>query len=117
MPVTCEPSKRRANSFNKTLVDKRQGEERQAELADNSLSKNELRDRERARRRVAAELQQAEDERNSKLESSSIGIKGKVVGGGCGCGRAFGWGWSNGCSFRTRLSLGRLNVRTSPSAA
>lgn len=68
---------RRANSFNKTLVDKRQAEERQAELQDGSLSKTELRDREQARQRVAAELKQAEDDRNMKLEQSSIGNVGK----------------------------------------
>lgn len=42
---------RKTNSFNRALVEKRQEEERKAELQDRSLSKNELRERERARRK------------------------------------------------------------------
>lgn len=44
---------RKTNQFNKTLVEKRQTEERQAELQDGSFTQSEIRDRERARRRVA----------------------------------------------------------------
>ena len=68
---------RKTNAFNKTLVEKRQAEERQAELADSSLSSTELRDRERARQRIAEDLREAERERNQRLEATSIGLKGK----------------------------------------
>lgn len=68
---------RKTNAFNKTLVDKRQAEERTAELQDGSLTHTELRERERARRRVAEDLKDAEMARNKRLEASSIGLKGK----------------------------------------
>ena len=47
---------RKNNAFNKTLVDKRQAEERRLEQLDDSLSQKELAARERARREVSNHL-------------------------------------------------------------
>jgi ATP-dependent RNA helicase DDX23/PRP28 len=68
---------RRQSAFNKTLIEKRQAEERQAELEGGTLTAQEIQDRERARRRVGEELREAEAARNKKLAESGSGLKGK----------------------------------------
>ena len=68
---------RKRNQFNKALVDKRQAEERFFEQRDTSLSESDRREREQARREARDNLHVVEKARSSRLEASSIGLKGK----------------------------------------